>query len=372
MEDAYATLGVGPRASSGEIRRAYQRLARRLHPDLNPGDPVAAERFREVSRAFAVLSDPDRRARHDRGESVEPEQRTEVPEVGFAGFDFSAEVPVARVDFKEIVEGVLRLGGGLPPTARGEDLEQRTPVSFADAYTGTTRRLSVTRFDRCHGCGGAGEQSVRTRACPACQGKGEVRTRRGRMIFNRRCPECEGSGQLGKRVCEDCRGEGRLLQAEWLDVRIPPGVASGSRVTIPAAGNAGRRGGPPGDLVLLVDVEEHPSFRREGDDLAVAVPLTLEEAAGGAHVEVPTLAGAVTIEVPAGTQPGQRFRLRKRGFPHLGGGGRGDLFVEARVVVPAVTDDEGRALLRELGRRCSQDVRRDLRGGLAPPSERGA
>jgi molecular chaperone DnaJ len=365
--DAYATLGVRTKATAAEIRRAYQRLARRLHPDLNPGDPVAAERFREVSRAFAVLSDPDRRARHDRGEPVESEARTEVPEVGFAGFDFSAEVQVSRVDFKEIVEGVLRPAAGLPLAARGEDLEQSAPVSFADAYAGTTRRLSITRFDRCHGCGGTGEQTMHARPCPSCQGKGEVRTRRGRMIFSRRCPLCEGSGQLGRRVCENCRGEGRLLQAEWLDVRIPPGVASGSRVTISGAGNAGRRGGPPGDLVLLVDVEQHPFFRREGDDLAVEVPLTLEEAAGGGHVEVPTLAGTVTIEVPAGTQPGQRFRLRKRGFPQLGGRGRGDLFVEARLVVPAVTDDQGRALLQELARKYPQDVRRDIPGGAGAP-----
>jgi DnaJ-class molecular chaperone len=177
------------------------------------------------------------------------------------------------------------------------------------------------------------------------------------MIFTRRCADCGGGGTVGRRPCGRCAGEGRVMQSEWIEVRIPPGVADGSRLRVPGAGNAGRRGGPPGDFVMVVRVTPHPFYRREGEDLHCQVPVTITEAALGAHVEVPTPDGSVTIEVPAGTQTGQRFRLRKRGLPRLGEKGRGDLYVEAQVWVPTVHDAESRRLLAEFARRNPLDPR---------------
>ncbi len=354
--DLYELLGVRRSASATDIRRAFQKRARSLHPDLNPGDPVSAERFREVARAFEVLSDPQRRGAYDRGEPG-PTTATPAPQGGFEGFDFSAPMRVEAVGFHEIFEAV-RPTTASPALLRGEDLEQATLLSFEESFKGTHRRVHLVRFEPCEACGGAGEVAYGPVPCPRCHGTGQVRGSRGHMIFSRRCADCDGSGHLQRRSCPRCAGEGRLMGSEWLDVQIPPGVGDGSQVRVPACGNAGRRGGPPGDFVLAVEVEAHPLFRREGEDLFCVLPVSMTEAALGAHVEVPTPEGPVTIEIPAGTQTGQRFRLRKRGMPRLGDTGRGDLFVEARVVIPPVTDDRGRALLRELAELVPQDVRR--------------
>jgi molecular chaperone DnaJ len=344
--DLYERLGVKRGAGASELRRAWQRVSRALHPALNPGDPVAAERYREAALAFEVLSDPPRRAAYDRGElpatPAEP-----AAEGGFEGFDFSARVRIERMGFREIFEPGPRPGGH-GEASRGEDLEQATRVSFEESMSGATRRVHLVRFERCAGCGGAGEVAYGPVPCPRCQGSGTVRGSRGHMIFSRPCGDCGGTGEIRRRTCGRCDGEGRGVASEWLEVRIPPGVGNGSQVRLPGAGNAGRQGGPPGDFVLTVEVEEHPVFRREGDDLHCVVPVGMVEAAMGGHVEVPTPDGPVTIEVPAGTQNGQRFRLRKRGVPRPGDGGRGDLWVEARVVIPAATDDRARALLTEL------------------------
>ncbi len=354
--DLYELLGVRKSASALEIRRAFQKRARALHPDLNPGDPVAAERFREVARAFEVLSDPQRRGAYDRGEPS-PIQAAPAPQGGFEGFDFSAQMRVEAVGFHEIFEAA-RPEAAAAELLRGEDLEQATRLSFEESLKGTHRRVHLVRFEPCEGCGGAGEVAFGPIPCPRCHGTGQVRGSRGHMIFSRRCADCDGSGRLQRRSCPRCSGEGRLIASEWLDVQIPPGVGDGSQVRLSGGGNAGRRGGPPGDFVLAVHVDADPTFRREGEDLFCVVPVSMNEAALGAHVEVRTPEGPVTIEIPAGTQNGQRFRLRKRGMPRLGDKGRGDLFVEARVVIPAVTDDRGRALLRELGEIVPQDVRR--------------
>jgi molecular chaperone DnaJ len=362
--DLYELLRVRRTASEAEVRRAYQRLARALHPDLNPGDPEAAERFRTVSRAFEVLSDAQRRAAYDRGEAS-PESATPLPEGGFEGFDFSTEVRVESLGFREIFDGVLRPSGDRPEAGplRGEDLEQATRLTFEESLAGTQRRVHLVRQEHCPLCQGAGEVEFGPVPCPRCQGSGQVRGSRGHMIFSRRCADCGATGHLHRKPCARCGGEGRLMASEWLEVKIPPGAGDGSRVRVPGCGNAGRRGGPPGDFVLAVEVEPHPLFRREGEDLHCAVPVGITEAALGAHIEVPTPDGPVPIELPAGTQNGQRFRLRKRGVPKLGGKGRGDLFVEARIFVPTVRDDRSRELLLEFARLNPHDPRKS---GPAP------
>jgi molecular chaperone DnaJ len=352
--DLYDVLGVRRAATAAELRRAHQRLVRQLHPALNPGDPRAVERFREVTSAFELLSDPERRAAYDRGEKVHTPEPCR-PDGHFVGFDFSAEVRIENVGFREIFDGVLR-GGGEAPQERsgGEDLELATRLSFDEAFHGTRRRLHLARQEPCVACEGTGEVAFGPVPCSRCNGAGQVRGSRGHMIFSRPCSDCGGSGSLSRKPCGRCRGEGRGPASEWLEVEIPPGVASGSRVRLPGCGNAGRRGGPAGDFRLAIEVEPHPVFRREGDDLFCEVAVDMVNAALGGHVEVVTPDGVMTIELPAGTQNGQRFRLRKRGMPKLGAPERGDLYAFARVVVPAVTDDPGRALLREFERQTRQ------------------
>jgi molecular chaperone DnaJ len=362
--DFYELLGVRRTAGLAEIRRAYQKHARQFHPDLNPGDPVSAERFRVVSLAFETLSDAHRRSQYDRGE-VPVKVPPPPPEIGFEGFDFSAEVKVGGAGFRELFDGVLGepTAEGADESHRGEDLEQIARLSFEEALAGTERRIHVVRAEHCPICQGAGDVALEPVPCPRCNGSGKIRARRGHMIFSRRCDDCGATGVLSRRPCQRCGGEGRLIRSEWLDVRIPAGASDGSRVSVPGCGNAGRRGGPPGDFVLIVEVAPHSLYRREGDDLHCAVPITVTEAALGGHIDVPTPDGPVTIEIPAGTQTGQRFRLRKRGAPKVGEKGRGDLFVEARVWVPAITDDRSRALLREVAERNPCDPRKELLSG---------
>ncbi len=363
--ELYEALGVKRGAGAAEIRRAWQRLARALHPALNPGDPVAADRYRDAAAAFAVLSDPKKRAAYDRGE-LPVAAAAAPPEGKFEGFDFSARVRVERVGFREIFDAALGPQPA-PQTLRGEDLEQATRVTFEESLCGASRRVHLVRFEPCPHCEGHGDVAFGPVVCARCSGNGTVRGSRGHMIFSRRCSECDGAGEIRRAECPRCTGEGRVMASEWLDVQIPPGVADGSQVRLPAAGNAGRRGGPTGDFMLTVEVEPHPVFRREGDDLYTTVEVGMIEAAGGGHVEITTPEGPVTIEIPAGTQSGQRFRLRKRGMPRPGTTGRGDLWVEARVVIPAVTDDESRARLRQL-----EAALAEARGTIAERAAEGA
>lgn len=349
--DLYELLGVAREASEAEVRRAYQKRARALHPHLNPGDPEAAERWGAVAAAFRVLSNPKQRAAYDRGEPTEAARPDR--EGAFCGFDFSAEVRVERVGFREIFDGAL--GERAPEGARsGEDVFERTRLDFGETFEGVTRRVRVERLEPCPACAGSGEVATTPLPCGKCRGSGQVRGRRGHMIFSRPCAACGGQGALRRRACDRCEGEGRVPGNEEIEVKIPPGARDGSVVRLRGFGHAGHRGGAPGDLLLHIDTASHPRFRRDGDDLETTVPVSIVEAALGGHVEVETPDGPVTIELPAGTQGGHRFRLRKRGMPRLGQAGRGDLYVEVRVSVPTVTDDEGRALLRTFAERHPQ------------------
>jgi molecular chaperone DnaJ len=354
----YELLGIRKSASVVEIRRAFQKLARRLHPDLNPGDPVAAERFSAAAQAFEVLCDAQRRAAYDRGERPAPPPPA-ASAVGFEGFDFSVDLAGAGAGFHELFGSGAGGPAGAPP-ARGEDLEQTARITFEEAFRGASRRLQLLRSDRCAACQGRGDVAYGPAPCPRCRGKGQLRANRGHMIFSRACADCGATGVLDRRPCPRCGAEGRSMQSEWLDVQIPPGAGDGTRIRFPECGNVGPRGGPPGDLLLRVEVEPHPFYRREGEDLSCTLPVSMTEAALGAHVEAPTPDGPVTIEIPAGTQTGQRFRLRKRGLPRLADGGRGDLYVEAEVVIPAVTDRHARELLEELARLNPAEPRKDL------------
>ena len=357
--DLYIVLGVERGAPTGEIKRAYKRLARRLHPDINPGDREAAARFRQVLDAYETLMDPDRRRRYDAGQLSQADADDAAETFGFAGFDFSHRVHAERTTtFGELFEEVLaRRAQRAEGAEHGADIHARTQLTFEEAWHGVQRTVTVTRQDACRSCAGSGFQRVAETRCVSCEGTGAVRSVRGHMVFAKTCPTCGGEGRLKQEECGPCHGQGVEPRSETLTVRIPPAVADGARVRIAGKGHAGVRGGAPGDLLIDVTVAEHPVFRREGDELHMAVPIAIHEAALGAKIDIETPDGTVRLRVPPGTQSGQRFRLRDRGFPTRTSGRRGDLVVEVRMRLPKVIDERSKELLREFGRINGESVR---------------
>ena len=348
-------LGVPHEASEADIKRAYRRLARRYHPDINPGDRLAEHRFRQILEAYETLIDPARRSRYDSGGGPAPADRRAG---GFEGFDFSSRGVDHSATFGDLMAEVLTERGTRPATPeRGADLHQDARLSFEDAFSGTQRPVTVTRRETCRACAGSGVTRVSPGPCLACQGAGTVRSVRGHMVFSRSCTACGGTGQSRPRPCETCGGLGAETRAETVQVRIPAGVADGDRVRVAAKGNAGTRGGSAGDLYITVHVAPHPLFRRDGDDLHTTVALAIHEAALGARIDIPTPDGAARLRVPPGTQSGQRFRLRERGMASTRDGRRGDLVVEVRLMLPRVLDERSKELLREFGRINGENVR---------------
>ena len=354
--DLYVILGLEHGATESEIKRAYRRLARRFHPDINPGDRTAEARFRQILEAYETLIDPERRSRYDSGTPVGggDDRRT----TGFEGFDFSGRGADHAATFGDLFADVFTARGEQRPAAeRGVDLHHTLALSFEEAFNGTLRTVTVTRRETCRTCAGTGVTRVSTGACLVCQGAGSVRTVRGHMVFSRSCPGCGGSGQQRPRPCEPCGGAGQLTRAESVQLRVPAGVSDGERVRVPAKGNAGLRGGDAGDLYITVQVAPHPLYHREGDDLFITVPIAIHEAALGARVDVPTPDGGAKVRVPPGTQSGPRFRLRERGAASTRDGRRGDLVVEVKLVLPKMLDERSKELLREFGRINGENVR---------------
>jgi molecular chaperone DnaJ len=357
--DLYIVLGIERDASDGDIKRAYKRLARRFHPDINPGDNRAAAQFRLIAEAYETLIDPDRRRRYDlTGVTV---VQTETVAYGFKGFDFSASVSGADAStFGELFFDALRPGTRRqdPAAERGADLHQDVNVSFEEAWRGGQRRLTVTRQERCRTCQGSGALPVAESRCLRCHGAGTVKAARGHMVFTHACAHCGGTGYQRQARCSTCDGQQIETQTEILTVSLPPGLADQARIRIPGKGHVGRFGGEHGDLYITVHVETHPLFRREGDDLHVVVPMAIHEAALGAKIDVPTLDGLVRVRIPPGTQSGQRFHVREGGAVSARDGRRGDLVVEAKLVLPKTLDERSKELLREFGRLNGEDVRR--------------
>jgi molecular chaperone DnaJ len=356
--DLYIVLGLQRDASTGDIKRAYRRLARRFHPDINPGDREAAARFLQILEAYETLTDPDRRRRYDSGQIGQVIDGESA--FGFAGFDFSRSADGPRATtFGDLFEDVFakRAERERPASERGADLHLKASVSFEEAWRGVDYGVTVNRHEACRSCAGSGfHRTVETR-CLSCEGSGVVRSVRGHMVFSKNCPHCVGTGRLRQLVCETCRGQGVETRSESINVRVPAGIASGARVRVAGKGHAGFRGGPPGDLYLDVDVREHAVFHRSGDDLTMTIPLAIHEAALGAKLEIPTPDGSVRLRVPPGTQSGQRFRMRDRGMPSPRGGPRGDLIVEVRLMLPKLLDERSKELLREFGRINGESVR---------------
>jgi molecular chaperone DnaJ len=373
-EDYYSILGVSRNAKEAEIKKAYRRMARKNHPDVNPGDKTSEERFKRIQEAYDVLSDSKKRAVYDQYGfySENFKEQPGGPGRGYAqgypgGFDFSG------VDFGESGQSSFRdvfselFGGGSArsrpagPT-KGEDLEQHLNISFLESIRGLSTRLVLNRNNACAACEGTGvDRSTAQKTCSKCQGTGQESRAHGFMRFSAPCRTCNGTGRVGER-CRTCNGSGRLPFEETITVRIPPGVANGFRMRVPNKGNAGRSGGPPGDLFLIISVRPHEFFRREGNDVICTVPITVTEAALGTKIEVPSVDGKALLRIPPGTQSGQKFRLRGKGAPSLRGELPGNQIVEVRVVVPRVGDERSKEILRELARLNPENPR----AGLAP------
>jgi molecular chaperone DnaJ len=362
--DLYALLGVDRSAGPDDIERAYRRLARQYHPGVNPGDPVAAGRYQQIESAYDVLGDPDRRRDYDRGVSTHPVTEIEAT-VSFHGFDFSAaaEGPQAAT-FSELFADVFQEAARRATNPeRGAELVATLRIGFEDAVRGGQFPMSIVRQDRCPTCGGSGRVARPAVPCGECGGQGTTRWARGHMVFSRDCEACAGSGLITSDRCRTCAGEGVSPRSEVVTLTLPPGVEDGARLAVPGRGHAGAQGGPPGDLYVVVEVADHPFFRRDGRDLYLTLPVAVHEAALGARVDVPTVDGPVRLRIPPGTPSGHRFRLRERGVPSGPPADRraaGDLIVEVQIVLPPVRDQRSRELLREFGQLNDGDVRRHL------------
>ncbi|HOJ27100.1 MAG TPA: molecular chaperone DnaJ [Candidatus Saccharicenans sp.] len=372
-KDYYEILGVPRTATVAEIKKAYRKLARKYHPDLNPGDKSAEARFKEIQEAYSVLSDPKKRAQYDQfgfvgdfppgaeaGSGAGPGGAGPFGG-GFEGFDFSEYGGSSFKDFFENLFTNQREEKTIGPQ-RGEDLNYSMTVSFADAIHGLQTKIKVNRLMPCSQCGGGGYiSSGGQQVCPDCGGSGRTYMQRGFMKFTTTCPTCHGTGRLRGQVCPSCRGEGRVPGSETITVRIPKGVDSGSKVRVPGKGNAGVNGGPAGDLYINLTVTGHPFFEREGADIYVRVPVTVPEATLGAKIEVPTIYGEKKIiRIPPGTRSGQKFRIKGEGAPVIGRNSRGDMYVEVYIVPPSSVDQRVRELMKELEKYYEVNPRADL------------
>ncbi len=369
-KDLYAVLGVARTATADEIRKAYRKLARRHHPDVNPGNQQAEERFKEISHAYEVLSDPEKRKLYDQfgmeglqagfdaGQAGTFRRGTRRRQPGAEEF-FSQGGFGQYSSFDDLFADAL---GGARRSVRqsGEDAEASVEISLLDAIRGVSTQLSIKRPEACHTCGGSGNDPSSQTACPECKGQGQVQMGRGPIAFARTCPRCSGSGQIGTRSCTACNGRGETSHHERLTVHIPPGVDTGSRVRVAGKGTAGH-GGPPGDLYIVVHVRPHPLLERRGKDLYLDVPVTIGEAALGATITVPTPDGDVRVKVPPGSQSGKQLRIRGHGVPALKSGERGDLFIRVMVQVPVDASEKVRDSIQALEAAYGKDLRSGLR-----------
>ena len=402
-KDYYGALGVKKTATQDEVRKAFRKLARKYHPDVNPGDKKSEEKFKEISEANDVLSDEKKRKVYDQlgfySDNIDPAQAGAAARGGyggdvytgggrgpagsqggvpfdFGGFDFSGFQggPGARSpqqeqpaggwgsSFKDIFGGMFGGGRGgaesRGPQA-GTDLEYQVQVDFWTAIRGGTAKIEIQRNDLCGTCKGQGTVGA-PHTCPQCQGSGQVQQMSGRMKFNTACPTCGGSGKVGD-PCPTCHGEGTVNRRDPLEFRIKPGTRDGQRIRLAGKGNAGTRGAAAGDLYLIIKAGSHPVFTRIGDDIRLTLPVMAFEAALGIKVDVPTIDGRTQLKIPPGTQTGQKLRLREKGVASAAKeGARGDQIVEIRIVVPKIQDERSKEILRELARLNPEDPREDL------------
>ena len=356
--DYYKLLGVPRGASAEEIKKAYRKMARRHHPDVNPGNQASEDRFKQISEAFEVLSDPKKREIYDRYGYYSEHAAGAGASWGPA-FDFSN---FGAANFRDIFSEVF---SNLRPQSstsrkqptRGADIEYPLAVTFEQAMQGFTTRIEIDRSESCTECQGMGERVSPDTACSACNGTGQQARRIGGAS---KCTSCAGTGKAAV-SCAACKGQGAIAKHETITVRLPAGVETSSRIRVPGKGHSGRMGGLSGDLFIITNVGEHAYFKRQGDNIYCAVPITVPEAALGAKIEVPTVDGKALLRIPPGTQSGQRFRLRERGAPSMRAGGiRGDQFVDVRITLPKVISEETKELLGRYARYNPENPRAEM------------
>jgi molecular chaperone DnaJ len=357
--DYYEVLGVERNAAGEEIKRAYRKLAVKFHPDKNPDDPHAEEKFKELGEAYDVLMDPDKRAAYDRFGHAAFAQGG----AGFGGGGFHDPFEI----FREVFGGG-GFGGGIFETffggggtrsddrRRGSDLRYDMEIKLEEAAFGAEKTIEIEKLDSCEKCHGSGaEPGSRKTTCSTCDGRGQVISSRGFFHVSQTCPRCHGAGEIIEKPCQKCRGEGRVEKLSRIKLKIPAGIRQGTRLRSPGNGEAGIGGGASGDLFVVVLIKEHNIFHREADDLYCEVPIPFSVAALGGEVDVPTLEGKANVKVPAGTQSGQMFKLRGKGIPNLTGRNHGDLFARLIVEVPSRLNPEQRQKLEEFAALCGEE-----------------
>jgi molecular chaperone DnaJ len=347
MSSLYDTLGVKKGASADEIKKAYRKLAREYHPDRNPGDAAAEEKFKEVQHAYDVLSDDDKRKAYDRfgQQNGRPGAGPQNVNVDFGDFNIG--------DLGDLFGGLFGGGGRAQQQrrqpVRGADVEAEVRLSFEDSLSGAEAKVPVDMTVACHVCGGTGaEPGTAPVICPECNGRGVKAESQGLFALSQPCPRCRGNGTVIEQPCKNCKGSGRERRIKTYTVKIKPGVKDSTRIRMKGKGEAGANGGPAGDLVVLVHVDASPVYERRGDDLVVNVPLTYATAVLGGKVEVPTPEGNVSLKIPAGSEDGKLIRIKGRGAPKVSGHGKGDVLARVRIQVPKRVNKKDRELLEEL------------------------
>jgi molecular chaperone DnaJ len=356
--DYYEVLGVNRTASEEEIKKSYRKLAVKFHPDKNPGDKHAEEKFKELGEAYEALSDPQKRAAYDQFGHAAFDARHRARSGG-GGFHDPFDI------FREVFGGSSSIfenffgGGGHDPSApqRGEDLRYDLEITLEEAALGCEKEISLAKMDRCETCDGSGAESgSKMKTCATCGGRGQVLTSRGIFSIAQTCPHCKGAGKILEKPCKACHGNGKRERHSKIKLRIPAGVDAGSRLRSSGNGEAGFRGGPSGDLYVVLHVKPHEIFQRDGDDLLCNARVSFAQAALGAEIEVPTLDGSATVKIPPGTQPNATFRVKNKGVKNLQGYGHGDLHVRVQVEVPTRLNSEQKAKLQEFAALCDNDV----------------